>query len=177
MARHYEIIENVIRKNNFRIIAEVGVNKGNFMKKILRSKAGYLIKEYWAIDQWAVLGDEHGRMSKYTQDDWDDRYKKVVACQRYFSQLKVVRMNSVQASNLFWKKYFDIVYLDASHFYYDVKEDISAWIGLVRPGGAISGHDYGTGAKKNHNVAKAADELIGKENITLYDDGVWIHYV
>jgi predicted O-methyltransferase YrrM len=36
----------------------------------------------------------------------------------------------------------DAVFIDADHSYASVKEDIAAWIGKVRPGGVLAGHDY-----------------------------------
>ena len=37
---------------------------------------------------------------------------------------------------------FDSVFIDGSHDYDSVKQDIENWSRLIKPGGIISGHDY-----------------------------------
>lgn len=42
-----------------------------------------------------------------------------------------------------WPSTVDLVYIDASHDYDSVKQDIALWLPHVRDGGIIAGHDYG----------------------------------
>ncbi|GAQ91169.1 hypothetical protein KFL_007380040 [Klebsormidium nitens] len=64
----------------------------------------------------------------------------------------------------FYRWYFDLVYLDGSHTYEDVKKDLAAALTRVKPGGFICGHDYGANPKKcpfpyTFGVRRAVDEF------------------
>jgi len=59
--------------------------------------------------------------------------------EKYYFPLKI---SSVDASKKFKDKSLDFVFLDASHEYEDVKNDIIKWLPKVKPGGILAGHDY-----------------------------------
>ena len=61
------------------------------------------------------------------------------------------------------------VFIDADHRYEAVRADIRAWIGKVRPGGILAGHDCYTYAEVFNAVR---DELQGQFITT--DENVWI---
>lgn len=174
---HREVIIDFILKHKLSVIAEIGVWKSHMMRKILKSECSKIITEYWAIDKWEVLGIEHGHMSNKTKEDWDSLYFNCCKYLPWFKQLRIIREESTKTARIFNKfvgGYFDLVFIDASHFYEDVLRDIKAWKSLVKKGGFISGHDYDTGQRKNHNVKQAVDEIFGIGNVELYEDGVWI---
>ena len=50
----------------------------------------------------------------------------------------------------------DVVYIDASHEYEDVRADIAAWWPLVKPGGLLCGDDYDP--VTDPGVVRAVDE-------------------
>ena len=58
-------------------------------------------------------------------------------------------------------EYFDIVYIDASHEYECVKEDIISWLPKVKIGGILCGDDYCVGWPQ---VVKAVDEILVNVN-------------
>jgi hypothetical protein len=64
-----------------------------------------------------------------------------------------------------WPMPMDLIFIDASHEYEDVANDINAWRPHVRPGGILCGHDYGVFA----GVTRAADE-IGHDGV---EGNVW----
>jgi predicted O-methyltransferase YrrM len=41
-----------------------------------------------------------------------------------------------------WPGLVDMVYVDGSHIFKEVKEDIEVWLPLIKPGGIICFHDY-----------------------------------
>lgn len=70
--------------------------------------------------------------------------------------LFVWAMPSLQAVDNFADQSVDFVYIDASHEYEDVKDDIQAWLPKVKPGGLLAGDDYYI----YPGVKKAVDELL-----------------
>ena len=57
-------------------------------------------------------------------------------------KIKDHNCDSIAASKLFKQGEFDIVYIDASHEYEPVLQDIKAWLPKVKKGGFICGDDY-----------------------------------
>jgi hypothetical protein len=169
--KHWQIISDLINENDLKIIAEIGVWKSHFVRGIFyRCKE---LEQYWAIDQWCLVGPEHGRMHKRTEQDWDDLYKYCCGLMIYYPPLRALRMKSLEAVTIFPDGYFDLVYIDASHFYEDAKEDITIWLPKVKEGGFISGHDYGSHRKSHRGVTFAVDEVLGADGLTLERDSVW----
>ena len=153
---------DIIKKHKLKKIAEIGVWKSKTMKKVLRANKEFnTIDEYWAIDQWKSLPKQgYGRMSKVSPEQWDGLYNHACVSLRYFPQLKVLKMTSKEASELFYKEYFDLVFIDADHYYEEIAKDIRIWYPLVRKGGYLTGHDYNSNRHKG--VRKAVDEILGK---------------
>ena len=87
-----------------------------------------------------------------------------------------VRMPSVEAAKQYADKSLFFVFIDGSHLYEAVKEDILAWLPKVKSGGFIGGHDIDQTEEFN-GVRKAVDELIGPKNIIIYNQGwaSWMH--
>ena len=169
------ILIYLIKKYNVRIMAEIGIWKSYTLKSILKSDCNKVLQEYWAVDQWKVLGPEHLHMGRVTQEEWDGLYYNSCSCMPFFKQLRVLKLNSEKASLLFNNRffpggYFDLVFLDASHFYEDVLRDIKLWVPLIKKGGIISGHDYKINTKKNHRVKTAVDEYFGNTNVTVINN-------
>lgn len=52
------------------------------------------------------------------------------------------RMTSMEASKLYADHSLDFVFIDASHEYEDVLDDIRHWLPKVKPGGMLGGDDY-----------------------------------
>lgn len=63
----------------------------------------------------------------------------------------------------------DLVFVDAAHDYASVRDDIAAWLPLVRPGGAIAGHDHW-----QEGVRRALDERFGGGQWTEASNHLWL---
>jgi hypothetical protein len=167
---HTEVLLDIIRKNNSKVIAEIGVDKAINARHILRHCSD-IIQEYWGIDVWEV--------------DYPNKYLGVCKYFPFFPQFRILRIDSENATKIFqtWYRYrntyeyFDLVFLDADHTYEGVKKDIELWYPLIKKNGILSGHDYGfnnTGTYKG--VQKAVDEVFGKDNDNVLvhcDSGLW----
>lgn len=55
----------------------------------------------------------------------------------------------------------DMVFLDGSHIYEDIKRDISYWLPRITKGGLICGHDY----TNMEDVRKAVSEIVPKAKV------------
>lgn len=66
-----------------------------------------------------------------------------------------IKKTSIKASKLYENKSLQFVFIDASHKYECVKEDIEHWLPKIAQGGILSGHDY-----KYDPVYRAVHELI-----------------
>jgi len=67
------------------------------------------------------------------------------------------------------KIFFDLVYIDGSHKYEDVKTDIINSMMFIKKEGFISGHDYNSSTK---GVIKAVDEFF--KDVEVFEDSSWI---
>lgn len=66
--------------------------------------------------------------------------------------------SSIVADN-FEDKVLDFVFIDATHEYEGISEDIKCWLPKVRSGGILAGHDYH--ATDWPGVVRAVDEAFG----------------
>ena len=166
---HKTVLKNLILEERIAVIAEVGVCRGALCRSLLKNCHDQ-IKEYWAIDPWQHIGNGHGKSSRYDDERWETLYLR--NCERMIThpQLHIVRSKSLNVVDLFPDHYFDLVYLDASHKYEDIRRDIDIWILKVKEGGILAGHDY---YKKTEGVYKAVQESFGTDFIED-EDTVWI---
>lgn len=171
----HKIPEIIKEFGGIHIMAEIGVWRGRTCKGILQ-KCNDVISQYWAIDQWCYLGEEYGgRIGRASAEQWEQMYLYTCRLMTFFPQLHVVKMTSIEASRLFTKGYFDLVFIDADHRYNSVKADIEAWLPLVRKGGLLAGDDYGIG-KHSGDVKRAVDERFGND-IVLTECNIWIRRI
>ena len=83
-----------------------------------------------------------------------------------------IKKNSVDASKLYEDESLDFVFIDASHEYDDVKNDINSWYPKVKKGGYLCGHDYNNFI----GVTQAVNELIiGNDRNCSVINSSWIH--
>ena len=80
-----------------------------------------------------------------------------------------IRTASLEAAKLYEDSSLDFVFIDASHEYQDVLDDINAWLPKVKEGGIIAGHDYGFG-----NVNRAVNEFFKGKKFDVAED-CWIY--
>jgi len=178
-ARPHNSISLLMEEYSVTRFVEVGLYKCKAAKYILR-RYDHLLDEYWGIDFF--LEQDWSKKRGLYQKEWDDLYGWASYFSMFFKSFKVLRMSSKEAADLFKKraefsnwKPFDMVYIDAAHDYNSLTEDIKLWIGFIKPGGVISGHDYG---QRRHKEAKiAVDDYFGEENIKTLPGYVWYYEV
>lgn len=104
-----------------------------------------------------VLCQKNPQLTLYCIDGWgkgEERYRYWHRLQRKKAQERLAPYNtnvihewSTDAAKRFPKEYFDFVYIDANHSFDSAMIDIITWTPLVKKGGIVSGHDYGTSEK------------------------------
>lgn len=165
-----------MEKHHVKKYAEIGVWRCKAAKTILRNYKE--LSEYWAVDNWEYVQDGYSHMGKgeeHNKEFWDGLYFYACRLMRYFPNLHVVRMKSTEAAKMFPPEYFDMVFIDADHWYYNVVADIKAWRPLVKKSGLLCGHDYIS--NKHRGVKKAVHDLIGEENIEVLEGSIWLENI
>ncbi len=147
------------------VSAEIGVYKGSLSARILKVTQP---RRLHLIDPWKFEGADTYRRSWYggwkggNQVQMDRVHESVV---RRFErriaagQVVVHRSPSLDAAGQFGEAYFDWVYIDGNHLYDFVKADLEAFYPKVRPGGWMTGDDYGVRGWWDHGVTRAVDEF------------------
>jgi len=129
-------------------------------------KSGKKIK-FDCIDPWMgdldSLGDVYDPfVPKNTNPEW--LYLEFMNnIKPVSSSINPIRLKSTEAAVMYEDRSLDFVFIDGSHEYQDVKEDLSFWYDKVKRGGTISGHDYTT----YPGVKKAVDEFFNPNEIKI----------
>ena len=162
---------------NDAIIVEVGSWKGRstIYLAVEIFNSGKDIKLF-AVDTWL------GQLDLGIHQD-EEHVKNGTIYKLFVDNMKVVndqkeivfpiRAESVKAAADFEDCSLDIVYIDASHNYEDVKKDIEAWLPKVKLGGILAGHDYGW-----EGVNRAVNEMLPNNfEVRKFYGECWVHYI
>lgn len=139
---------------------EVGVFHGDFSRQILNTvyPNRLILVDPFVTDIKLNYGAELQYLPTAYSTEQDyynvmEKFEKEITN----GQVGVVKKMSLEAVTTFEDGMFDFVYIDASHLYEDVKNDLQAWSAKVRDSGYVCGHDY-----FNHGgfgVIQAVDEF------------------
>ena len=165
------VLHDLISKHNVKKFAEIGVWKSHTVKIILENKPTSL-EEYWAVDPWLKLIDpKYGHYHIRTQREWDKFHLECCKKMLKFPSLRVLRTDHEQASRIFPKQYFDLVFLDADHFFHPTLSQIDHWLPLVKAGGLLTGHGF---MKRRPEVEQAVRMQFG-DDFELLKATVWLY--
>jgi predicted O-methyltransferase YrrM len=133
---HFGVIESLVRKNNFKIGAELGVFHGYHLNHLLEACRNL---KMIAVDLYEnVQGTGYDDLEKV---DFEKIYVNTKNKLDLYNRCSIIRKNTIEASKEIDNKSIDFVFIDADHRYEGVKADISAWQPKVKNSGIISGHD------------------------------------
>lgn len=113
------------------VIAEIGVDKGDFSKRILQNCSP---KKLHLVDIW-------GGSKRYGNKEKLEVYKKF----ENEIQSQVIEINlglSTEVVNDFEDNYFDWIYIDTDHSYKTTIAELEMYQSKIKDGGIIAGHDY-----------------------------------
>ena len=177
-----ELLRTILSKRTFTKdrplrIAEIGVFKGRgtcLWNDILLSfqQQGVIGKyEYHAIDHFKG-STEHEKDVDYYQIALSNLHNVIEDVQKDGNVIHIFQNNSLEQCNTYTDGYFDIVYIDASHEYELVLEDLKAWLPKVNPSGVICGDDY---IKGWDGVIQAVDETF--QGIQVIGQQQWLYFL
>jgi predicted O-methyltransferase YrrM len=143
---------NAKRRKN---IVEIGSWMGRSTRCLADSTPGRVI----AVDTWKGSDeDEHRRILAGQPEDWlFNEFAKNLGGHINTGKVIPYQATSLEAALDFTEHDCkpDMIFIDASHDYENVKADLEAWYPLLAPGGLFCGHDFNT----NHpGVMRAVTE-------------------
>ena len=159
---------NLAKKYNGGKIAEIGSWKGRSSQALL---TGNKDGQVFCIDTWKGSIDE--RDSTNWMAKQEDVFAQFQENTKNFTNLSIVKLESVKAAEMFEDNYFDVVFVDAGHDYKSICDDIDAWLLKVKKGGVFCGHDYMPDTWQS--IIEAVDEELGKPDEV--HGTVWVKYV
>jgi hypothetical protein len=152
--------------DNFKF-AEVGVWKGCslafFAVEAINNNKNPII---YAIDHW-LGSEEHTRQDSAVRepllDQPDGLYNHFLEnIEPVKNIITIIRDKSTEAANQIEDGSLDAIFIDASHEYEDVIDDLKAWYPKIKPNGKFCGHDYDWSG-----VKRAVDEFAKNINKTV----------
>jgi predicted DNA-binding protein (MmcQ/YjbR family) len=160
MAR-FNFLEKMIKENKYKVGVEIGVQQGTTFKHLISKCEGL---ELYGVDIWST---KNVRWDGSTSEDLEKdktsvNYGYYLDLQNWITfqagakdRAHLIRKLSLDAAKDFQDESLDFIFIDASHQYPAVLDDMKAWIPKVRKGGLVSGDDYGD---KFPGVAKSVAE-------------------
>jgi hypothetical protein len=153
---------------------EVGVLRGKMSAYMLRAHRRL---QLYMVDSWKPM-NEHPEAYRETGDKTAHHSpEEAEACMQaaqkntyeWADRRCIIRLDSVDAARTFRDGTLDFVFIDADHSYPAVVADIEAWWPKVKPGGILSGHDYGKKKEelRGFGVLRAVDEFVEREGLEL----------
>jgi hypothetical protein len=142
--------------------AEVGVWEGETSEALLQRFNNLVL---FMVDPWEKVPNME-TMHKSADELKVAKSKALERTEFAKTRRIIVDDVSVKAIELVLMS-LDFVFIDANHTYDYVKQDIQLWYERVRPGGIVSGHDYGGRVhdREGWGVKRAVDEFTASHGI------------
>ena len=165
--RRYNVLEKLIKKNNYKSFAEIGVWEGHTSHYLLKRCKG--LKRIVCVDSYKLMGDYANIKKREGSNKIHFINAKKIAMEKLNNpKVEFYSLPSNIACKKIKDKSLDIVFIDSNHQYKEVKKDIQLWLPKIRNGGIIAGHDF---KLRRLGVVQAVLELL--EPIHTEQDSVW----
>ncbi len=164
-----EVLKQINIKDKIKIL-ELGVYQGRgtslWNVELINNGVNY---EYYAVDHF-LGSNEHSKEIDYYGNTLNN-LQPIIWLHRFVANenIKIIKNDSLSESKNYNDEYFDIVYIDASHEYHPVKNDILSWLPKVKKGGVICGDDYTPGWP---GVVQAVNEIF-ENNVNKVGHQQW----
>lgn len=156
---HYRPLASLINVRQYKNVIEVGTAyAGNAFHLLSTTNIETLV----CVDPYKY----YPAMPGFTcQEEYDTLYLYATKRLEQFKDVSVtfMRMNSMTAFN-FYSYPFDLIFLDGSHDYEDVRWECFNYSVLIKPGGVLCGHDWDI----FEGVNKAVEEYAAATNKKIH---------
>jgi len=158
---------SLIHEIEMQTIVEIGVYRGK-NAEVLRKE--FPDANLFLIDPWIPDTSYQASGSAVSEDQkvYDKARNRTYGLFENDPHVTIIERNSLEAAPLVPDN-IDLVFIDANHAYLSVCQDITTWKPKIRPGGILSGHNFGR--PRLPGVEKAVRELL--PTFHLGQDEVW----
>jgi hypothetical protein len=191
----FKDIVTTYKKPNM-VVAEIGTYDGITAKHVApvvkEENGNYIVVDWFKGNETVPIGPP-GQSHGYDEQQHDivlNIFKRNIENANCTDIVTIYDMPSLEAAKLIKDKSLDICFIDADHRYEPCKADILAYISKIKDGGILCGHDLEPNYIERFNtfsdeelkidfngchpgVIQSVGEIIGLENITLFNDAVW----
>ncbi len=129
-------LEALVRDHAPDLSLEIGSWKGMSSAIIARHS-----RKLFCIDRWEGSDNAEALKSEASQRDVLSIFIANMKAQGVWNKVFPFIGHSYDLSDVFIKPSFDFIFIDGSHAYTDVKQDIDLTLTYLLPGGIIAGHD------------------------------------
>lgn len=181
-----KLINQIVKKYNYTVGAELGVRRGEFSAFLMQENPNLHMSciDLWGDDPALNERDQPHESNYNTYRQNTASYKDRVTEYRMLLDEAAKSISEMSAP-----KSFDFIFIDATHTYNALKNDIEKWLPFIRSGGLLCGHDYHpffdnggmirmvdelTGARKDISIEEAVET---KENFIDLISTCWYYWV
>jgi hypothetical protein len=160
---YYGIFEKVIKDNNFKVVAEVGIGYGFHAKSILQNTN---IDKMFLIDPMKFYPNDMFATDVIKYGGFELLVKNITNhLAEHESKYTWFRQPSVSITNeQIPDGSLDAIFLDGDHSYKAVSEDLPFWFKKLRKGGWLLGDDY---QSCHPETTRAVDDFARNNNLKL----------
>ena len=127
--------------------------------------------KFYCVDTW-IGSEEHQKGASHEDKDvvngklLDTFLNNTKTVSKYITP---IQKTSIEAANSFNDKSISFVFIDASHDYENVKNDINAWYPKIKSDGTLAGHDW-----PYPPIVKAVTEFAEKNSLLInVSESIW----
>lgn len=171
---HYKPMEAFIKERNYKTGIEIGTAYGGLANHLLSTcELDLLI----TIDPYKYYPDMPGL---FDQEDYDNLHRQTTERLSKFPESRMIRLTSKEyygsPSEPMQERYLvDFIFLDGWHEYNTIKWECEHYQNLLKPGGALMGHDWDIFEDVNKAVTEFS-KLVNKQLFTLPGNIWYLNY-
>lgn len=176
-------LEWLIRRGNVKTVIEIGCWLGLSTRHIAKTLPEDGI--VYAVDHW--MGSPNEDNSSFDMANLYRQFLSNIIHENLTHKIIPLKMSSIEAAMLFssakeaWIRNVkpDLIYIDATHDFNSVIQDLVLWFPFIKGHGILCGDDYFwdyDASKQGGPVMRAVDVFARENNLTVHHDG-WMWYL